>query len=266
RYPRRRGDRLLERERRLLRLLDALRSLGGAERRELLAQLRDRAAARVFLGHLAHGREGHGLSNERPARDGLAFAAESEPAPPLAAVERAQVDAFVPDRLHRQDAAQRFPLGGQLLRTRRDPRQLVAQRHRASIDSSAVAEAVDRTRHARALFAPLGPTYDRYAPLLSFGQDPRWRALLVSPIPQDARSVLDVATGGAAVAIELVEATPQRRVIGVDQGREMLAAGRERVARAGLADRVELREGSAEALPFSDASFEALTFTYLLRY
>jgi demethylmenaquinone methyltransferase/2-methoxy-6-polyprenyl-1,4-benzoquinol methylase len=46
----------------------------------------------------------------------------------------------------------------------------------------------------------------------------------------------------------------------------MLAAGRERVERAGLTARIELGEGNAESLPFPDAGFDALTFTYLLRY
>jgi demethylmenaquinone methyltransferase/2-methoxy-6-polyprenyl-1,4-benzoquinol methylase len=123
-----------------------------------------------------------------------------------------------------------------------------------------------RTRHARELFAPLGPTYDRYARLLSFGQDPRWRSFLVSRLPSGARRVLDVASGTAAVAIELVRADPARTVVGVDQSPEMLAAGHERVDRAGLNDRIDLREGRAEDLPFADAEFDALTFTYLLRY
>jgi demethylmenaquinone methyltransferase / 2-methoxy-6-polyprenyl-1,4-benzoquinol methylase len=119
---------------------------------------------------------------------------------------------------------------------------------------------------ARELFAPLGPTYDRYAALLSFGQDPRWRRFLVSRIEAgpDTR-VLDVATGTAAVAIELV-----RRhgcsVVGLDQSPEMLAEGCARVERVGLADRIELVEGRAEELPFADGEFGALTFTYLLRY
>jgi demethylmenaquinone methyltransferase / 2-methoxy-6-polyprenyl-1,4-benzoquinol methylase len=127
-------------------------------------------------------------------------------------------------------------------------------------------EASARTRHARKLFAPLGPTYDRYASLLSFGQDPRWRSFLVSRIPADAQRVLDVASGTAAVAIELVREQPDRTVIGVDQSPEMLAAGRERVAHAGLADRIELREARAEDLPFADEEFDAVSFTYLLRY
>jgi demethylmenaquinone methyltransferase / 2-methoxy-6-polyprenyl-1,4-benzoquinol methylase len=116
------------------------------------------------------------------------------------------------------------------------------------------------------LFAPLAPTYDRYARLLSFGQDPRWRRFLVSRLavgPED--TVLDVATGTAAVAIELVGRTGCR-VIGLDLSREMLETGRRRVEAAGLEDRIELVEGTAERLPFDDASFEGLTFTYLLRY
>jgi demethylmenaquinone methyltransferase / 2-methoxy-6-polyprenyl-1,4-benzoquinol methylase len=127
-------------------------------------------------------------------------------------------------------------------------------------------EASARTRHARELFAPLGPTYDRYARLLSFGQDPRWRSFLVSRIPEDARRVLDVASGTAAVAIELARSAPARSVVGIDQSPEMLAAGRERVDRAGLSDRIELRAARAEDLPFADDEFDALTFTYLLRY
>jgi len=114
---------------------------------------------------------------------------------------------------------------------------------------------------ARDLFAPLGPTYDRYAALLSFGQDPRWRRFLVSKVgaaPGDV--VLDVATGTGAVAAELVRRYGCR-VVGIDQSPEMLAEARRRVG-----DRVELLVGRAESLPFDDASFDALTFTYLLRY
>ena len=116
------------------------------------------------------------------------------------------------------------------------------------------------------LFAPLGPTYDRYAALLSFGQDPRWRHFLVSrmDVEPDAR-VLDVATGTAAVAIELVRRFGCR-VVGLDQSGEMLAEARRRVDAAALSDRIELVQGEAEQLTFDDASFDGLTFTYLLRY
>ena len=123
-----------------------------------------------------------------------------------------------------------------------------------------------RTRHARALFAPLGPTYDRYAGLLSFGQDPRWRRFLVSRLeaaPND--TVLYVATGTAAVAIELVR-QHGCDVVGVDQSAEMLESARTRIGAARLDERIRLVEAAADELPFGDGEFDGLTFTYLLRY
>lgn len=80
-----------------------------------------------------------------------------------------------------------------------------------------------------------------------------------------AAHVLDVATGTAAVAIELAR-THGCRVTGLDQSPQMLAQGRRAVDVAGLGDRVALVEGEAERLPFPDATFDAVTFTYLLRY
>jgi len=119
----------------------------------------------------------------------------------------------------------------------------------------------ERNRAAKELFAPLAPTYDRYARLLSFGQDPRWRSFLASRIgagPED--TVLDVACGTGAVTLELVRRYGCH-VVAVDQSPEMLAAARARVG-----PDVELREARAEELPFADGAFDGLTFTYLLRY
>jgi demethylmenaquinone methyltransferase/2-methoxy-6-polyprenyl-1,4-benzoquinol methylase len=119
---------------------------------------------------------------------------------------------------------------------------------------------------ARRLFAPLGESYDRYSRLLSLGQDPRWRRFLVSRVEVGPdHEVLDIATGTAAVAIELARRTGCS-VVGLDQSPEMLAAGHARVRAAGLGGRIRLVEGDAQRLPFEDASFDGLTFTYLLRY
>jgi len=119
-------------------------------------------------------------------------------------------------------------------------------------------ESVSRS-HAIALFAPLGQSYDRVGAVLSLGQDPRWRRFLVSRIPADRGTVLDVATGTGLVADLLLRGG--HAVTGLDQSAEMLDA-----ARARFDGRVELVLASAEALPFPDASFDHLTFTYLLRY
>jgi demethylmenaquinone methyltransferase/2-methoxy-6-polyprenyl-1,4-benzoquinol methylase len=116
----------------------------------------------------------------------------------------------------------------------------------------------NREAHARKLFAPLGPTYDRVGATLSLGQDPRWRRYLVSRLPRGGH-VLDVATGTGLVAAELLR--QGFRVTGVDQSPEMLA-----IAHRRFGDRVRLIDASAQALPLDAASFDHLTFTYLLRY
>jgi demethylmenaquinone methyltransferase/2-methoxy-6-polyprenyl-1,4-benzoquinol methylase len=124
-----------------------------------------------------------------------------------------------------------------------------------------VAAVPARQQQARELFAPLGPTYDRYARLLSLGQDPRWRRFLVSRVqagPGD--TILDVATGTGAVALELL-ARKSCAVVGLDQSPEMLAEAARR-----LPEGVRLVEAEADELPFPDASFDGLTFTYLFRY
>jgi len=114
---------------------------------------------------------------------------------------------------------------------------------------------------AKALFAPLGPTYERCATVLSLGQDPRWRRFLVSRVGARADDrVLDVATGTGMVARELV-ARYGCRVVGVDQSAGMLAEARRRSN-----GHIVLVEASAESLPFRDEEFDAATFTYLLRY
>jgi demethylmenaquinone methyltransferase/2-methoxy-6-polyprenyl-1,4-benzoquinol methylase len=119
-------------------------------------------------------------------------------------------------------------------------------------------EPSERTRHAGALFSGLGPRYDRMGEILSFGQDARWRRFLVSRLGPTRPLVLDVATGTGLVAREIVDAGVGR-VIGVDRSEPMLRSRSNGAAFANVL-------GRAEALPFPDASFDALTVTYLLRY
>lgn len=119
---------------------------------------------------------------------------------------------------------------------------------------------------ARQLFAPLGKHYDRLAEVLSMGQNRRWRTAMVDHIiPSKALVVLDVACGPARVARELAQRT-EAHVIGLDLSDSMIHQGMINITAAGLHDRVALVLGRGEQLPFPDATFDALTFTYLLRY
>jgi demethylmenaquinone methyltransferase/2-methoxy-6-polyprenyl-1,4-benzoquinol methylase len=120
---------------------------------------------------------------------------------------------------------------------------------------------------ARELFAGLPARYDRLALLLSFGQDRRWRRAVVDRLAgtPGGQLVLDVATGPAGVALALAERTPCR-VVGVDLNEPMLGQGVRNVRAAGRANDVVLLAGRAEQLPFRDTTFDAISFSYLLRY
>ncbi|MEZ0095161.1 class I SAM-dependent methyltransferase [Streptacidiphilus sp. EB129] len=126
----------------------------------------------------------------------------------------------------------------------------------------------DPNASARALFDGLPARYDLLAEVLSFGQNRRWRRAMVDALLSgDAGPgrVLDVATGTAGVALQLADRCGAT-VTGVDLTEQMLRRGQERVARSGRTQRIRLALARAEQLPFPDATFDALTFTYLLRY
>jgi demethylmenaquinone methyltransferase/2-methoxy-6-polyprenyl-1,4-benzoquinol methylase len=123
-----------------------------------------------------------------------------------------------------------------------------------------------RKRHAVQLFRGLPDHYDRVGAVMSFGQDPRWRRALVDAVaPEPGMRILDVATGTGMVAFAL--AARGAEVVGLDQSEEMLDIARVRLQRTPqLANRLSFVLGEAEALPFADGEFDALSFTYLLRY
>jgi demethylmenaquinone methyltransferase/2-methoxy-6-polyprenyl-1,4-benzoquinol methylase len=123
-----------------------------------------------------------------------------------------------------------------------------------------------RTRFARRLFAGIAPQYERMGAILSFGQDQRWRGFLVSrsnAVP--GAIVLDVAAGTQLVSRALA-ARKNVRVVALDQSEAMVRAGSEPNRLAGLEDRILPVLGQAERLPFEDEAFDAVSFTYLLRY
>jgi demethylmenaquinone methyltransferase/2-methoxy-6-polyprenyl-1,4-benzoquinol methylase len=124
----------------------------------------------------------------------------------------------------------------------------------------------DPNQFAQQLFTPLPGRYDRLAELLSMGQNGRWRRAMVDHIvPHRPGLVLDVASGPAGVALQLADRS-SARVVGVDLTLDMLRQGERNVARRGMVERVQLVAGRAEQMPFAGSTFDALTFTYLLRY
>ncbi|MEE8524827.1 MAG: bifunctional demethylmenaquinone methyltransferase/2-methoxy-6-polyprenyl-1,4-benzoquinol methylase UbiE [Thermoanaerobaculia bacterium] len=115
-----------------------------------------------------------------------------------------------------------------------------------------------------AMFDRIAGRYDLLNRLLSLGFDRRWRRRAVAALPQHAGArVLDVATGTADVALEVLRQNPEAEVVGVDPAPAMVRIGAAKAAAAGVA--VELREGRAESLPFADRSFDGVTIAFGIR-
>jgi demethylmenaquinone methyltransferase/2-methoxy-6-polyprenyl-1,4-benzoquinol methylase len=121
-------------------------------------------------------------------------------------------------------------------------------------------------RFARSLFRELPSRYDTLAYLLSFGQDRRWRAAVVGRVvAAQPKRVLDVACGPAGVTLAIARAC-DAQLVGVDVSADMLRQGQANVRAAGAADRITLAIARAEELPFADGTFDAISFSYLMRY
>jgi demethylmenaquinone methyltransferase/2-methoxy-6-polyprenyl-1,4-benzoquinol methylase len=121
-------------------------------------------------------------------------------------------------------------------------------------------------RFARELFAQLPARYDALGEILSFGQNRRWhKAMVQMVVRSDPGTVLDVASGTCGVALALARQT-NAWAAALDISEDMLRRGRGLVEAKSYEHRIACTLGSAESLPFPNESFDALTFTYLLRY
>ena len=120
-----------------------------------------------------------------------------------------------------------------------------------------------------AMFDRIATRYDLLNRLNSLGADRRWRRATAEALDLDRAGgvarVLDVASGTGDLAMAVARRYPAATVMGVDSSREMTAIGRNKVARSGFGDRVELREGDALNLAFPDRSFDAVTIGFGIR-
>ena len=115
----------------------------------------------------------------------------------------------------------------------------------------------------RRVFSPVAEDYDRPAQVLGLFQYRRWHRFLLSRLDLPPGSlVLDIATGTGAMALDLLE-RPGVRVVGADITRPMLLNAQRRAAERALP--LQLAECTAEAPPFRDGTFDAITSGYLVR-
>ena len=120
------------------------------------------------------------------------------------------------------------------------------------------------------VFASVARRYDLMNDLMSAGLHRAWKDALVTTInpPRGNRpfALLDVAGGTGDIAFRVVNAGgAETRATVMDINAEMLKAGRERAAASRCSDRVIFVDGNAEALPFPDRSFDAVSIAFGIR-
>jgi demethylmenaquinone methyltransferase/2-methoxy-6-polyprenyl-1,4-benzoquinol methylase len=116
------------------------------------------------------------------------------------------------------------------------------------------------------MFDAIAARYDLVNRVLSFGIDQSWRRATVAALQLGSGArVLDVATGTGDLAIQVARAAADVRVVGLDPSAKMLEIGRQKIRDGGLGERVELRAGDAQELPFADSTFDGVCIAFGIR-
>jgi demethylmenaquinone methyltransferase/2-methoxy-6-polyprenyl-1,4-benzoquinol methylase len=120
-------------------------------------------------------------------------------------------------------------------------------------------------QYVRSLFNAIAYRYDLLNHLLSGGVDLYWRRRAIEHLrPYGPGRILDVATGTGDFALAALRLNPER-VVGVDIAENMLAIGREKIRRRGVADRITFEQGDAEHLAFGHGAFDAAIVAFGVR-
>ena len=116
------------------------------------------------------------------------------------------------------------------------------------------------------MFDDISGKYDFLNRFLSAGIDIKWRRkALKQLIALQPKTLLDVATGTADVAIMASTVLNPDKIVGIDISNGMLDIGRKKIEKFGLGNKIELLNGDSETIKFDDNSFDAVTVAFGVR-
>ena len=118
------------------------------------------------------------------------------------------------------------------------------------------------------MFDNIAHSYDTLNHTLSFGVDKIWRKTAIDFLlknRQSTDSVLDIATGTGDFAILAYDKLKANRIVGIDISEGMMAIGKEKVEKLGLADHITFQKEDCARMSFADDSFDAVISAFALR-
>jgi len=123
-----------------------------------------------------------------------------------------------------------------------------------------------RTSPVAAMFDRISPSYDQLNHLLSLNIDKLWRRKTAKEVAKNhPKTILDLATGTADLAMEIAKHNPEAHIIGTDISEKMLEIGESKIKKQHLENQIELHLGDAAGLPFKTNSFNAVTVAFGVR-
>ena len=115
------------------------------------------------------------------------------------------------------------------------------------------------------MFDNISENYDGLNRVISLGIDIKWRKKVVEIVSKNnPKQILDIATGTGDLALMMSDLNPDR-IVGLDISAGMLEVGKQKIAKANLSDKIEMIVGDSEAMPFEDATFDAITVSFGVR-
>jgi demethylmenaquinone methyltransferase/2-methoxy-6-polyprenyl-1,4-benzoquinol methylase len=142
----------------------------------------------------------------------------------------------------------------------------VVSRKRKKYPSVGEVTDAERIDMVKDIFSTVTGSYDFLNHFLSLRQDVGWRRFAVRKMYFfETYRLLDIAAGTADLTIEAARKYPSIQVVGLDFIQEMIGIGRIKIEKEALSDGVQLLQGDALDLPFSDKSFDAASIAFGIR-
>ena len=116
------------------------------------------------------------------------------------------------------------------------------------------------------MFDRIAPRYDFMNRFLSAGTDISWRRKAIRILKMDRpKTILDVATGTADMAIMAAKMIRPERIVGIDISEKMLEIGRKKVEKEQVGTKIDLLGGDGETINFPENSFDGVTVAFGVR-